>query len=423
MVNSRIRILLSAYACEPNKGSEPGVGWNWAVHLAQNNEVFVITRKNNKNVIEEYLGKNPIEHLHFYYHDCSGFMKKAKKLPNGIFIYYKKWQTEIFDLAFHIVVKEKIQIIHHITFNEFRTPGKLYKLNVPFVWGPIGGGQFYNSIFKPAYFKKSDLLKENTRNLINRCYLMASRDIHNVVRKASKILIADQSTERVMPKSRIYVRLLETAYNIDRNSIKSYDSIPVQGALNRPIRLLWVGGIWPRKGLKLLIDALGESDFRDFELSVIGSGQDKSSCESLVEKYEINEQVHFEGALSYEEVNKRYDYSDVFVFTSLRDTSGNVVLEAMSHGLPAITLNHHGAGEIVSDETGIRIDVSNYEQIKREIIKAIRTYAKKPQKIISQGTAARKRIEKVYSWAHSIEVMEQIYKGIIEAGENDDKRE
>ena len=78
MVKNRIRVLMSAYACEPNKGSEPGVGWNWAIQMANWNEVYVITRSNNKDVIEAYLKRNPVEHLHFYYHDCSALKRKLK---------------------------------------------------------------------------------------------------------------------------------------------------------------------------------------------------------------------------------------------------------------------------------------------------------------------------------------------------------
>lgn len=135
-----------------------------------------------------------------------------KKLPNGIFVYYKMWQKEILPIARKIVEDEKIDIVHHITFNEFRTPGKLYQLPVPFVWGPIGGGQFYNPIFKDAYFSRKDINKEKLRNFINRFYLIFSSDIKAAVKKANTILIADQSTESIMPKSRKYVRLLETGY-------------------------------------------------------------------------------------------------------------------------------------------------------------------------------------------------------------------
>ncbi|QXE19770.1 glycosyltransferase family 4 protein [Clostridium sp. 001] len=405
----RTRILLSAYACEPNKGSEPGVGWNWAIHLAEHYEVYVITRANNKNPIEKYLKEHSVEHLIFYYHDCSKMMKKVKKLPNGIFLYYKKWQSEILPIAKKIISEENIDIVHHITFNEFRTPGKLYKLEKPFVWGPIGGGQFYNPVFKKAYFHKSNLMKERFRNLINKCYLLFSTDIKNAVKYATAILIADQSTEKIMPQNRKYIRLLETAYNLDRNSIKDYSEEDIDY-----IKLLWVGGIWPRKGLKVLIDALGESNFRKFELEIIGNGEDWNDCEKLVKKYNIQDYVHFAGALSYQDVNNHYDKADIFIFTSIRDTSGNVVLEAMSHGLPVITLNHHGAGEMVTNETGTLVDVTSYQKIKVDIVDAIKNYAADRNRIRQQGVEARKRVEKVYSWEYNIAVMMKVYDSILE---------
>ncbi len=405
----RHKILLSAYACEPNKGSEPGVGWNWALRLSNSFEVFVITRENNKKAIEEYLKENPNEHLHFVFYDCSRVYKKLKKLPNGIFLYYKKWQREILPIAKKIVDEEGIELVHHITFNEFRTPGKLYKLTIPFVWGPIGGGQFYSPKFKKAYYRKTDIIKERIRNAINKLYLIFSKDIKNAVAKAKVILIADQSTEKIMPKTREYIRLLETGYDLNRNEIKQYPE-----HVYEPIKLLWVGGIWPRKGLKLLIDALGNYASFDFRLDIIGNGGDKKPSEILIKKYGFEDKVNFLGSLSYDEVNKHYDDADLFIFTSLRDTSGNVVLEAMSHGLPVIAINHHGVGEIVTSQTGTRIQISDYNQMCFDLAEEIHKYIKNPQNIINQGLEARKRIEEMYSWEHNEKVLTQIYLEILE---------
>lgn len=409
MKEYRHRILLSAYACEPNKGSEPGVGWNWAIHLSKDFEVYVITRRNNQKIIESYLSTCPIKHLHFYYYDCPGWAKKIKKLPYGIFLYYKRWQEEILPIAKKIVENEKIELIHHVTFNEFRTPGKLWRLGVPFVWGPIGGGQFYSPVFRNAYFRKSDIVKEKLRNLVNQYYIKCSGDIRQAVNRAAAILIADQSTEKLMPSTRNYVRLLETGYDIKRNGIKAYGE-----RTSKDIRLLWVGGIWPRKGLKLLIDALGKSDFRSFKLDIIGYGNDIKLCKNLVYTYGMNNHIHFLGSLPYNEVNRHYDDADVFIFTSLRDTSGNVVLEAMSHGLPVIALKHHGVGEIVTQETGTLVDVTDYDTIQRDIIKAIRFYYKDRTAIEIKGRAGRRRIEDIYSWEHNAEIMSRVYIKILE---------
>ena len=55
-----MRVLLSAFACAPNRGSEPGVGWNWALALAKNNDVTVLTREENRREIEAYKKENDI---------------------------------------------------------------------------------------------------------------------------------------------------------------------------------------------------------------------------------------------------------------------------------------------------------------------------------------------------------------------------
>ena len=104
------------------------------------------------------------------------------------------------------------------------------------------------------------------------------------------------------------------------------------------------------------------------------------------------------------------------MFTSLRDTSGNVVLEAMSHGLPVIAINHHGVGEIVTDETGIRIDPVSYDYVKKDFVKAIEQYAQNPQLIKQHGLAGRKRLETQYSWENNAKVLQEIYEGIVEEG-------
>lgn len=413
VVPRRLNILLSAYACEPNRGSEPGVGWNWAQQMSKFDNVYVITRANNREVIEKYLSENPNPNLYFFYHDCGRIARKVKKFPNGVFVYYKIWQKEILPLAERIVKDKKIDIVHHVTFNEYRTPGKLYQLSVPFVWGPIGGGQFYNPIFKDAYYSRKDILKEQFRNFVNKYYLIFSHDIKEAVKKASVIMIADQSTEKIMPHTRDYIRLLETGYDLSRNGVKSYTE-NVTISVDRPIRLLWVGGIWPRKGLKVLIDALHSSRFENYSLDIVGDGQDRKVSEKLVKEYRLESKVRFLGALSYNEVNNLYDRADVFVFTSLRDTSGNVVLEAMSHGLPVIAINHHGVGEIVTDDTGIRIEPNSYDSVKRGFTEAIELYAKNPQLMKKHGLAGRKRLELNYSWDANAMALQDIYEKVVE---------
>ena len=404
-----MNILLLAFACEPNRGSEEGVGWNWAVNLAKKHTVYVITRGQEKPLIDSYLAKNPIKNLHFYYFEDAGIMHFIdKKVPFGFRIYYKWWQKKIVPIAEEIICKVKIDIVHQLTYNEYRTPGKLYLLDIPFVWGPIGGGHEYNPVLRNAHFRTSDVFIEVIRKKMNHRYIH-DKDVCGAIKKAATILVADPATYAIMPKTRVYDRLLETAYYAERNGIKEFN----KDCGETKIHLMYAGVMTPRKGLKIIIEALGESEFRDFELIMIGDGKDRLLLEKMVKKYRLQENVKFLGQVSYDEVNKYYDWADLFLFPSLRDTSGNVVLEAMSHGTPVIALNHNGASEMITNESGELIDIVSYEQIKRDYVNVIKKYYSNRALLEEKGRAARKRIEDVYTWEHVMDVIDCVYDRIV----------
>lgn len=405
-----MNILLIAFACEPNKGSEEGVGWNWAINLSKRHKVYVITRGQEQKFIEQNSTMEERKNIDFFYFEDRHFMHFVdKKIPYGFRIYYKWWQKKIVPIAKEIIRKNKIDIIHQLTYNEYRTPGKLYNIGIPFVWGPIGGGHEYNPKLRKAYFSSIDVLKEIIRKKINHRYLK-EKDVVGALKKASSVIVADPSTLSILPKNRTYERMLETAYYSERNEIKDYSKLH---SVQR-IHLLYAGVMQPRKGLKLIFDALGESDFRDFDLVMIGEGSERRKLENLVYKYGLDANVTFTGKLSYDEVNSYYDWANLFLFPSLRDTSGNVILESMSHGTPVIALNHNGASEMITPECGELINIESYEQIKQDFISLVLKYYNNPELEMQKGLLARERVEKVYSWEKTMCFIDSVYKKVIE---------
>ena len=100
-----MKILLSAYACEPNKGSEPAVGWNWARTLVgQGHSVHVITRSNNRTAIEPAIEREQLP-LAVSYYDLPAWCRRWKRFPGGIFWMPATgrdvfaWQHQFADLA------------------------------------------------------------------------------------------------------------------------------------------------------------------------------------------------------------------------------------------------------------------------------------------------------------------------------------
>jgi len=76
----KIKIFVSAYACEPNHGSEIGVGWHWVLEMSKYFELWVLTRKSNKENIENWLKNNPeFNKINFLYYDLPKSLRFWKK--------------------------------------------------------------------------------------------------------------------------------------------------------------------------------------------------------------------------------------------------------------------------------------------------------------------------------------------------------
>ena len=71
------KILVNAYAVSPGKGSEPGMGWNWCVHMALSHDLFIITEGEFRDKIEAVLHTLPQgKNLHFYFLPVSDRVRK-----------------------------------------------------------------------------------------------------------------------------------------------------------------------------------------------------------------------------------------------------------------------------------------------------------------------------------------------------------
>ena len=138
---NRLRVLISAYACEPYKGSEPGVGWNVAREVAKHHEVWVLTRANNRTVIETELLRNPVPGLHFVYFDLPRWARWWKRGRRGLHVYYYLWQLGAYSVARRLHQEVRFDLTHHVTFVKYWAPSLLVLLPIPLIWGPVGGGE------------------------------------------------------------------------------------------------------------------------------------------------------------------------------------------------------------------------------------------------------------------------------------------
>jgi glycosyltransferase involved in cell wall biosynthesis len=402
-----MKILLSAYACEPKKGSEPGVGWNWAIELAKlGHDVWVLTRANNQHSIEKELIQYPSRaNLHFIYYDLPAWAMRLKKLPGGIYFYYSAWQWMVFKIAKQVHKIENFSIAHHITFGVLRQPSFLGKLSIPFFLGPIGGGERAPIALRLGYPKRGKLF-----DLIRDCLNIISRFdplMRNTFERASLIFTKTPDTKAIIPSK--YHNKTKTELEIGINQI---NELKPYHKKEGPFKLLFVGRFIYWKGMHLGLEAFSRvlKLYPDMKLTLVGRGPDEKYWKILSKELKISHAVSWIPWINHDELRQIYQTHNMLLFPSLHDSSGNVVLEALSYGLPVICLDLGGPGFITSDSCGIRIPVDSRSQ--NEIIELLADGIKKTitndelYKKLKKGSIER---AKQLSWGHAVK---QVYDSI-----------
>src|SRR5450432_1965422 len=248
-----MRILLSAYACRPNAGSEPGVGWNWATNLAARGmDVHVLVAKRNQEAIEEGLRANPIPNLHFTYvpvpHEWA---KKSEAL------HYVLWQRAALKAAKELARQFPFQLAHHVTYASVHVPSQLWRLRIPVVFGPVGGGQTAPaSMLKYFGAEKS---RERRRTALTGSLKFSPFHRHQLQRM-SYILAANRDTLSLVRNlgCKAASLMCDTAIPEDYfapvpHSFPGPRSFKERGPA---LKLLWVGRMLTRKALPLALDTL-----------------------------------------------------------------------------------------------------------------------------------------------------------------------
>jgi len=405
----RLKILLSAYACEPFKGSEPEVGWQWALQMARFHDVTVLTRCNNQENIERGLAALPPEtpHPRFIYFDEPPWMLKIKARLRIPQLYYIIWQKSAHHIIAELNRRMHFDLIHHVTFAGYRYTTAIWGHEVPCIWGPIGGMESIPSHLMP-WRHASPLFFELLRNANNLIQSMPFHVIPHRARESSAILVSTCETARAFEALGVKVQIIPTI-GIEKEVISDRCIPEPQG----PLKLLFVGSIIALKGVELAIYALEQSR-TDATLAFIGDGKFLEAAQALVRKHKLTDRVTFLGRKSRSEVLKLYAEHHVFVFPSLHDSGAFAVIEAMSQGLPVICLDCGGPALSVQENCGIRVPLGKRKTVIAGLASAIEFYDRNRAKVAQHGATGRDSVLQNYEWNRKGEQMHEIYEQVIE---------
>ncbi len=392
----RRRVLVGAYACEADQGSEPGVGWNMANAIAAENDAWIITRENNRNSIERELAIHPNPHLHFHYADLPKWARFWKKGSRGIRLYYYLWQFAALREARDLHRSVDFDLAHHVTFVNDYMFSFLALLPIPFVWGPLGSNPRWPAQLSPA---RKALFKDTLRSYIQSSIRSLDPLFWLCTVRSRLILGINRDIGKQIP-----FRWLAQKKFIVHSAIgvEAFDSDPVSA--NSPddqFTVLTMGKLLPVKGFRLAVHGFSHchQQIAQSRMLIVGSGPEKKALVELVDQLGIAHKVTFIDWLPREEALAMMKNADVFLYPSF-EGSGMVVLEAMASGVPVICLDFGGAGEMVSQECGFRIPIGTFSETAKALGKALETTVTDRALASSMGAAARRRVQKSYLWGN-----------------------
>jgi glycosyltransferase involved in cell wall biosynthesis len=404
-----VKVLVSAYACEPDKGSEPGVGWNWAQQIARFHDVWIITRANNRASIESELAKNPRQNIVPCYVDLPPWLSFWKRGQSGIYLYYFLWQLLAFMYARKLHKLVNFEVVHHVTFGTVWLPTFMPFLGTNFVWGPIGGAErvprsLRRSITpgRKIYEKVRDILVKWTFSLDPLARIAAGRACLIIARTS---ITRDAFRKTIQSKTRL---MIETGVSNDfLDDMKARRSQTRTGNT-----LLMVGRMLHWKGFDLGIDAFLQvrEKFPETKIVIVGTGPEEQRLRTLAGPVVKEGKVVFTGSLPRAQVLEIMGQADIFLIPSMKDAGTWVIFEAMASGLPVVCLNYAGPGEIVDDSCAIRVPIGRRDEVIGNIAASLGTLLSSQALRESMGSASIRRLRDMFLWEQKGELIKQFYE-------------
>lgn len=394
-----MNILMSSFNCSPYKGSENSLGWNWTYTAAKDgNTISVLTRNINKHDIERYwnlCSEEEIkirERIKYYYIEPDKNNLNISNHINQILV-YRSFQKKAYKFAKKLILKENFDFIHHVTWASCVQLTYLYKLDLPFVLGPVGGGERIPKDINIS-LRYKDKLTEWVRVLVQNISRInyTHRKLYS---KSTKIFVTTKETKLIIPNRYWNKVSILQAIGLRRPDIveksKKYKKMNC-------LKVLAVGRLLYWKGFEIAIDAVMQAHLNglNIQLTIVGDGDIKNELIKKVGE-ENKSVIKFTGNIDHSKINDFYNSSDILLNCSLHDSGCLVVIEALSKGLPVICIKTGGPATLTDDNCAIRIEPDSYENIVNNIAKELNNLANDPEKLSKMSYGAlRKSQELVY---------------------------
>lgn len=420
-----MKILLSANGFNPYLGSENFVGWSAAKILARDHELWVITGDRNRADLDRAAKEGLIPHNihityagHFKYADRVAQFHAAQKMRVRFQHWndYRDYTRAILPVAQELHRTVKFDVVHHVTIATWRVASPLWKLGIPFVFGPIGGYEKFPARFLPMLSRPAaafELLR-----MISNVGSRLMPSVRACIRNANHVFAANGETEQLVRAIRGRRNgcslLMQTFYSPER--MAAFTSAAQPRNLDGPLRFFAGGMLEGRKGVALAFQALAKAKTQGvrFRYWVGQRGPELEHLKQLAARLGLQEEVIF-GFLPGDEYRKELGISHAYLLPSFRDGAPATLMDAMLAGCVPIVADCGGPAHIVTDECGYKIPVSDREKFVDALAEVIVKINQDRNILLQKGPAAARRIAETFTDENYKRTVNAVYQTVARA--------
>lgn len=400
----RPAVLFAAYLASPLRGSEPGNSWSVACDLTATGwRVEMITTARFK---DEWPAELP---------DGLRITVVSDSVPRilnrgllGVYARYIAWQTRSIPVAKSLVADGGLDVAHHFSWGSLAVGSPLWRLGIPFVFGPVGGGSVPPKELLPL-MRRRDRWREHVRRIVVRGLPVNPRARRTL---ANSVVIAANSDTAKLVRNRCKTEPKMMMPEATPDGLLA--AVPHDVGSRDPWQVVWLGRLFPWKGITLALNALSLCDPRA-RLTVVGGGPELERAKGHARSLGIEDRVRFTGQLPWNEVKAELDLAKVFLFSSIRDTTGAQLLEAAARGLPIVGIAHQGVGDYVPRNAGRLVSLADASAVARGLAEGIDALLTDDEEWMRASVAARQFAD-INSSAHRTKRIIDAYEQALQGG-------
>lgn len=409
-----MKVLISAYACEPGRGSEPGVGWHLVRELSARHELWVLTRANNEAAIRAS-GEDWVERVRWVFLDPPAWTARWKKSGPGLMGFYLLWQSLARKRAQELLEGGGFEVAHHLTFGNYLPPSPLAELGVPFTCGPVGGGEY----MPPDLFDGCDLRTKWLEWSRGAARALAGKlpRVRSAYREAAGCLAATPLTAEALRDAGARHVVVCHQSGIGDDEIGRLETIPLRfPSMGEPLRLVAASRLIHWKGIDLAIDAVALAIRSGLEvrLEILQDGPERERLERRVTRLGLGDHVVFRGRLpSMDEVHRVLAGADALIHPAWHEAFGQACLESLAMGVPVICLDWAGPGRMVDDTCGYKAPVGSRSEVVSGLAAAMRRALEDRPRRSGMVLAAKRRVRGRFGWDAVARRIEDVWLGTL----------